>query len=178
MQSTSLLWYSPNEGFYGEDRCVYKACEGAPLSPPGACDVATISITVAASENDPVANDDTAETQKNIPVDVYPLNNDMAVEEHKLAVTKIVGGDNGEHGECVVTSDEVVMYVPEPGYVGLDKCRYQACDDRRRCTEATIEITVAGESDEPCNDNTVSMIACFGPRGLVSSGLLFLECYL
>ena len=147
--STTLLWYTPSEDFHGEDRCVYKACDGA-----SRCDVATIVITVLPSAGDPVARDDAMETSKGAPVVVYPLANDDASAGHALAVTAIVAGEEAEHGECVVTSDEAVLYVPAPGYAGLDECRYRACDDRGKCDEATIEIKVVGEADEPCDDKT------------------------
>ena len=152
--STTLLWYTPSEDFHGEDRCVYKACDSA-----AHCDVASIVITVLPSPGDPVARDDLVETPKDTPVVVYPLANDDTPEGHALSVTAIAGGGEAEHGECVVTSDETVLYVPEPGYAGLDECQYRACDNQGKCDEATIKIKVVGEADEPCDDKNSAEVS-------------------
>ena len=149
-RSTAVLRYVPAEDFYGTDTCVYKACDDKVPTPN--CDIATVTITVSPSPDDPVANVDAVETPKDTPVDVFPLDNDEALEDHPLVVTQIADGESGRHGECVVVSDTVILYIPDPGYVGLDECGYRACDDRGKCDQATIEIKVTGEADEPCDD--------------------------
>jgi len=99
---------------------------------------------------DIVANDDVVITDKNTPVDVYPLDNDFGVEGYPLVVSRATFP--GENGECVVINDETVMYIPQPDFVGDDACGYEACDDREKCDVATIMIFVNGTA-EPCNED-------------------------
>ena len=136
--------YKPNEGFHGEDKCVYKVCDDKPR-----CAVATITITVSPLAGDVVANDDDVMTQKNTPVDIFPLDNDVGVDGHPLKITGLTG--TGEDGECVRVNDDTVMYIPEPDFVGEDACAYTACDDREECNSASIKIVVNG-TDGPCVD--------------------------
>lgn len=139
--------YSPNDGFYGEDKCVYKVCDAKPR-----CDVATITITVSPAAGDVVANDDEVLTQKNTPVDIFPLDNDVGVDGHPHRVTGLT--ETGENGECVRVNGETVMYIPEPDFVGEDACSYTACDDRKKCDSASIKIVVNGTA-EPCDETDV-----------------------
>ena len=140
------VWYTPNAGFYGVDTCVYEVCDTEDR-----CDVATITVTVNAASDDVVANDDVVTTDKNTPVDVFPLDNDVGVDGHPLKVTKIIF--EASDGECVVISDTVVMYIPTQDFVGSDSCVYEMCDDREKCDAATITVTVVGEPTEPCDDD-------------------------
>ena len=143
--------YTPNSNFYGQDSCVYEVCDDKSLKPR--CDIATVSITVLPSPDDPVANDDDVTTEKNKPVDVSILLNDEAVAGHDLTVRDILTG--AEHGECVVVSDQIVKYIPEPDFAGLDSCVYEACDDRVKCHSATIYVNITGEPEGPCDDDKV-----------------------
>lgn len=138
--------YTPNNSYNGVDTCVYKVCDDL-----GNCDTATIVITVIPSGEKPVANDDTVTTDKNTPVDIFPLDNDNAVEGHPLKLQNIVQG--GEHGECVKVSNMTVLYIPDQDYVGNDICGYNTCDDRNICDTANIFILVVGEP-EPCDEET------------------------
>lgn len=139
--------YTPNTSYDGVDTCVYEVCDDL-----GNCDTATIVITVVPSGEKPVANDDTVTTDKNTPADIFPLDNDDAVEGHPLTLQNIVQG--GEHGECVKVSNMTVMYIPDQDYVGQDVCVYNTCDNRNMCDTANIFISVVGEP-EPCDEETI-----------------------
>ena len=156
-QDASTIWYSPDADYHGEDICVYKTCDT--FSKPR-CDIATISITILASPDGPVANDDVVTTDKNTSVDISVLDNDVAVPGHKLTVKTLL--DSGAHGVCVITSDDVVKYVPKPNYVGSDSCLYKACDDRDMCDTATIRIGVVGE-ENPCEPKVPPEIVASSP---------------
>ena len=151
--------YTPNTSYIGIDTCVYEVCDNL-----GNCDTATIVITIVPSGEKPVANDDTVTTDKNTPVDIFPLDNDDAVEGHPLKLQNIVQG--GEHGECVKVSNMTVMYIPDQDYVGQDFCVYNTCDNRNMCDTANIFISVVGEP-EPC-DEELTDEATVTPTKMVS----------
>ncbi|KAL9184816.1 LOW QUALITY PROTEIN: hypothetical protein ACHAXT_002593 [Thalassiosira profunda] len=139
-EGASVL-YIADPVYEGEDTCIYEACDAYPTP---RCDIAVITITIGCGN--PVADDDYVTTEKNVPVDVFPLENDEAVCGSNLTINTV---DDAVVGECIIVSDEQVLYVPETGYVGLDSCDYQACDDRGLCANATIFVNVTGDS-EPC----------------------------
>ena len=149
LDEDGVVLYMPNTSYHGVDTCVYEVCDDL-----GNCDTATIVITVVPSGEKPVANDDTVTTDKNTPVDIFPLDNDDAVEGHHLKLQNIVQG--GEHGECVKVSNMTVMYIPDQDYVGQDICVYNACDNRNMCDTANIYISVVGEP-EPCDEDEATL---------------------
>ncbi|KAL7440293.1 hypothetical protein ACHAXH_007022 [Discostella pseudostelligera] len=140
------VMYTPNTSYNGVDTCVYEVCDDL-----GNCDTATIVITTIPSGEVPVAYDDIVTTDKNTPVDIFPLDNDDAVDGHPLKLQNIVEG--GEHGECVKISNTTVLYIPDQNFVGQDTCVYNTCDNRKMCDTANILITVTGEP-EPCDEET------------------------
>lgn len=151
--------YTPSTGYHGVDTCVYEVCDEI-----GNCDRATIVVTVVTSEEQPVANDDTVTTEKNTYVDIFPLDNDDAVEGHPLKLQNIVQG--GEHGECVKASNMTVLYIPDQDFVGQDTCVYNACDNRNMCDTASIIILVTGEP-EPCDEDETN-VPTSSPTKMVS----------
>lgn len=146
LSQDGIVMYTPNSSYNGVDTCVYEVCDDLDH-----CDTATIVITIVPSGEKPVANDDTVTTDKNTPVDIFPLDNDDSVEGHPLKLQNIVQG--GEHGECVKVSNTTVLYIPDQNYVGQDTCVYNACDNRNMCDAANIYISVIGEP-EPCDVET------------------------
>ena len=151
--------YTPNTSYNGVDTCVYEVCDDL-----GNCDTATIVITTIPSGEVPVANDDIITTDKNTPIDIFPLDNDDAVDGHPLKLQNIVQG--GDHGECVKVSNTTVLYIPDQNFVGQDTCVYNTCDDRKMCDTANIFITVTGEP-EPCDEVTNESV--ISPTKMVSN---------
>jgi hypothetical protein len=144
------LMYVPESNFDGIDTCVYEACDEEER-----CGTATVTIVVVPPEDEPLAYDDEATTDKEIPVSIFPLENDIAVPQYDLVVTSIT--KDGSRGTCVVDSNTMVMYIPDSDFVGVDECIYKACDERDKCATATITIVVKGEKSEPCADNDVAI---------------------
>ena len=53
---------------------------------------------------------------------------------------------DGMHGRCTINRDGIkVLYTPDEGYSGTDKCGYKVCHelDGENCQYATISITIA-----------------------------------
>lgn len=111
-----------------------------------------------------IANDDTVITVINTPVDIFPIDNDVFTDGHPLAVVLIE--ENANHGDCVIVSQQIVIYIPNPDYHGTDGCQYQACDDRGVCDSAVISITVDGT---PCDEKDDRIITSSPASSSLSS---------
>jgi VCBS repeat-containing protein len=71
--------YTPNADFNGTDSFTYVASDGQATST-----MATVTITVTAANDDPVATDDFATTTEDTPVTVAVLDNDADVDSGTL----------------------------------------------------------------------------------------------
>ncbi|MEO2109616.1 MAG: Ig-like domain-containing protein, partial [Leeuwenhoekiella sp.] len=144
--------YTPNDGFIGEDTFSYEVCDGGS---PQACDNADVIIQVlpiASPENTaPIANDDTAITEENTPVDGNVLINDFDPDGDTITVT---GNTQPTNGSVTVNPDGTFTYTPEPGFVGEDSFEYTICDDADPSLCATGKVTIEVISDT--NNTTVA----------------------
>lgn len=128
------LLYSPDTDFVGVDSCIYKIC-----TDDGVCDEATVTIKVLteAPTKQPspsptatplvvVANDDKKTTMINTDVTSNVLENDaVSPDGEGLEVSGIV--DQPSNGSCLSTISNTVVYSPRDGFIGIDRCTYQAC---------------------------------------------------
>ena len=67
--------YTPDANFNGTDTFEYEVCDD-----DGACDIATVTITVADVNDPPVAVDDSDTTPEDTPVTIPVLDNDSDVD--------------------------------------------------------------------------------------------------
>jgi gliding motility-associated-like protein len=134
--------YTPNAGFTGDDEFTYIVCDDAT---PQACDTAVVSITVIGNpttdNNPPVANDDEATTEVDVPVTSSLLSNDAEPDGDSLIVntTPI---SNPSNGGVVINADGTYTYTPNPGFVGVDVFEYEICDPFGLCDQAEVTITI------------------------------------
>ena len=136
--------YVPNKDFIGSDSCGYVAC----IKGTAECDEGIVNVDVVPSA--PGANDDTALTTPDTPVNVDVLDNDTHPQDLPLEVTDI--STQPENGSCEVLEDQV-MYSPNPGYIGLDSCEYVACvEGSEACDSAELVIDVVQLAPQANND--------------------------
>ncbi|MFC1877149.1 Ig-like domain-containing protein [Thermodesulfobacteriota bacterium] len=129
--------YTPDTDFNGPDIFTYTASDGN-----GGTNTATVSISVSAENDPPVANDDTASTAENIAVDIYVLQNDIDVDGDELTVSAVTGSDHGS----VVNNVDYVTYTPDTGFNGPDTFTYTAYDDTPGGIDtARVTLTVTGD---------------------------------
>ncbi|NNJ47871.1 MAG: tandem-95 repeat protein, partial [Acidimicrobiia bacterium] len=143
--------YLPDTGFAGVDSYTYKACD-----PSGACDQATVTITVT-DEGDPVANDDSATTTEDTPVSGNWIENDDMTDDAVLALQ--TGDATPSNGTVTVNTDGTYDYTPNTGFAGTDTFTYTICDDDSptpTCDQATVAITVTDEGDPVANDDSAT----------------------
>ncbi len=124
--------YTPAPNASGAVTLTYEICDNG-----GACATATVTITVVAVNDPPVANNDSAATSPGTPVDVDVLANDSDVEGSTLTVSTFSQGANG----TVALVAGKLRYTPGVGFTGSDTFTYRAHDGTVDSNLATVTIT-------------------------------------
>jgi VCBS repeat-containing protein len=141
---TGDVTYTPDENFNGTDSFTYQVCDD-----DGACDTATVTVTVNPVNDPPVANDDTAETDEDMPVIIDVQDNDNAGpsnEDQTLTTTSVSDPPNGT---ATINADGTITYTPDPDYNGTDSFTYTVCDSDSLCDTATVNVVIGALNDPP-----------------------------
>jgi hypothetical protein len=144
----SNVTYDPDQDWSGTDAFTYKVSDGN----GGLSGWATVSVTVAAQPDAPVAVDDAASTDEDAPVNIWVLSNDSDPDLDALSVS---GVTNGEHGS-VTNHGYKVTYAPEADWSGTDSFDYSVSDGNGGTATATVSVTVAAQPDAPVGVDDVA----------------------
>ena len=126
--------YTPTANFNGGDSFVYTVSDGVSTA------TGTVTVTVTPVADPPVANDDTASTPKNAPVQISVLNNDSDPDGDLVPGSVLVTNQPGSGGASA--SNGVITYTPDGSFVGSTSFTYQVCDSSPTCVTATVSVTV------------------------------------
>ena len=141
--------YTPTANFSGPDTISYTISDGN-----GGIDNSTVSVTVTAQPDAPVANDDSAtvaEDSLNNVIDVTA--NDTDADGDTLTVTA-TSASNG----TATPSNGNVVYTPNTDYSGPDTINYTISDGNGGTDSAVVNVTVSGQNDAPvANDDVASV---------------------
>lgn len=96
----------------------------------------------------PIAEDDTASTQEDIPVDIDVLANDSDPDPSDLALTVQIH-TVPLHGTAVVHTNQSIGYTPESNFNGTDTFSYDAQDVSGAQDTALVVVTIAAVNDAP-----------------------------
>ena len=151
MSSDGNFSYAPAQDLAGTVAFTYQLCD-----PGGACEPATVTIIVAPQNDPPVASDDAASTDEDLPVNITITTNDLDVDGNLVlgSITIIAPPTNGS----VSIVNGIATYTPNPGITGTDAFIYGICDDGSplpaQCDQAVVVITINGINDppQPAND--------------------------
>ena len=138
LNSDGFFTYVPAANFNGTDSFTYKASDGLMDS-----DVATVTITVNAINDAPVAPDDAYSTDENVVLNVSApgvLENDTDVDGHPLTASLV---SDVSHGTLVLNADGSFTYTPAANFHGTDSFTYKASDGAADSDLVTVTITVA-----------------------------------
>jgi VCBS repeat-containing protein len=131
--------YTPNAGWFGTDVFTYMANDGQADS-----NVAQVMIQVVPANQAPVAYDDVYTVKQNMTLSVSAkagiLANDTDAEGDWLFAMLV--GRGTSNGRLYLESTGALLYVPNPGFTGIDVFTYQATDAYGFSNIATVTILV------------------------------------
>ena len=136
-----ILLYTPEPDYNGPDTFTYVVSDGN-----GGTDEATVTLTVEAVNDAPLAVDDEAETEEDAPVTIDVLANDTDEEGDELTVVALGAP---EHGTAEIEEDGTVTYTPSADFHGADAFTYTVADSNGGEAQASVTVTVAPVNDAP-----------------------------
>ena len=149
--SDNQVKFTPKRSFEGWGRCSYTVCVD------DVCDEARIKIKVfpetlidrpapipAAATVEVTAKADKVSTGAGEPISIDVTKNDSTTSTQPLTVTE---GSIASNGNCEVTDDNQIMYTPDAGFSGQDRCSYEVCVDNV-CDIGQIGIKVFPDHPE------------------------------
>ncbi|MDP1835615.1 MAG: Ig-like domain-containing protein [Chlamydiales bacterium] len=131
--------YTPNANYNGTDSFTYTLSDGAKTS------TATVSLTITAVNDPPVAVDDAFSGAEDTPITGNVQANDGNVDGDMLTATVDVGPTNGS---VVLNPDGSFTYTPNANYNGSDSFTYILSDGAFSST-ATVNLTITAVNDPP-----------------------------
>ena len=138
--------------FNGSDSFTYQANDGSADSNP-----VTVTITVHAVNDAPVAVDDVASTDEDTPLHaVAPgvLGNDTDTEGDALSAAVVTGPAHA--ASFTLHADGSYDYTADPNFHGTDSFTYRANDGSADSNVATVTITVNSVNDAPVATDDVA----------------------
>lgn len=144
--ANGLLFYTPfvdtMETAVIDEFC-YIACDAN-----GFCDTALIAIEVTYTyDNQTIfAHDDFAQTIVNESVEIFVFDNDYHIEEEIFEIATLETPEIGEIAYDPTIG--LVIYTPEPDFIGGLVVHYSICTDNNECDEAMIHIEVTPDWEE------------------------------
>ena len=140
--------YTPSNHYVGLDSFTYRANDGATNS-----DLATVTLTIQATNTAPVAVNDsytTAEdTMLSVPVSGV-LTNDTDIDGNTLTAAVVATTTNGV---LTLDLDGSFTYAPGTNFSGSDRFTYRANDGFTNSGPATVTITISAVNDAPLANN-------------------------
>jgi hypothetical protein len=133
--------YTPNLNFFGTDSYTYTITDALGAGPV----TATVTVTVNAVNDAPVATNDTATTAFNTPVTTPVTTNDTDVDGGPLTVSSFTQGANGSVG-CTGGN---CTYTPNVGFSGADSYTYVVSDGAGGVATGTVTVTVLASANNP-----------------------------
>ncbi|MCR6653487.1 MAG: tandem-95 repeat protein [Cellvibrionaceae bacterium] len=142
--ATGAIVYTPGENFSGSDSFTYRVQDNQ-----GAwSNVATVTITVQAVNDEPLANPDSITTAEDTEVTIDVLANDSDVDGTLDSASLIL--TQPANGVVVDNGDGTVSYTPAANFFGSDSFTYTVADNEGGVSNtATVTITVDAVNDEP-----------------------------
>ena len=126
--------YLSATNYNGADSFTYKANDGAADS-----GIATVTLNIAAVNDPPVAQNDSASATQNLPVIINVLNNDFDVDGGTLAIVSFTQGTNGAVSN---NGNGTLTYTPNFNFLGSDAFTYAITDGQGGTNSATVNLTV------------------------------------
>ncbi len=151
LNSDGSFTYQPNQDFDSTDSFTYVANNGTHNS-----NEATVTLSVNPINDAPIAQDDQAETQQNVPIRIDVLENDSDVEDDSLNILLTV--DPSETKGFVELDNSEVLFTPLADFVGETTFSYVASDGDKISNSALVTVTITAVDEEPNDDSILDQI--------------------
>ncbi len=123
--------YTPATDYYGTDSFVYTISDGN-----GGTATATVTVNI---NGKPIAVDDTATVNQDLPVDINILSNDSDPENSTLSVYLM---NYPYNGSAYVDQNKNIHYTPNTGWYGVETFSYTIDDGNGGYDTADVTVTV------------------------------------
>ena len=147
VNADGTITYTPTANFHGSDTFDYTISDGN-----GGTSIATVTITVASVNNTPLAANDVATTNEDVPMTITVLSNDTDGDGDVLSV---IGVTPPLNGGAVVNINGTITYTPNPNFNGTDTFKYKVTDGNGGTSTATVTIIVNSVNDAPTTVNDI-----------------------
>ncbi|MEM1096402.1 MAG: Ig-like domain-containing protein, partial [Bacteroidota bacterium] len=137
--------YTPNANVNGTDTFTYTVADNV----GGVSNTATVTVTITAVNDAPVALADLSSTTLDTPVTINVLANDTDVDGTlDVATVSVVSAPSS--GAAIVNADGTIQYAPTQGFLGTDTFQYTVNDDSGATSNsATVTVTVNPDNATP-----------------------------
>ena len=147
LNANNTFTVTPDNDFSGDVTFTYTVSDGARTTD------ASVSVTVTAVNDAPIAADDTASTTEDVPVNVNVLANDVDPEGAALSVSAIEGtavtaGNSVDVGNATVRleANGTLTITPDANFDGTVDFEYTASDGGETDT-ASVSLSISGQND-------------------------------
>lgn len=142
----TLIRYTPDVGFVGEDEIVYAISDGN-----NGTGSARVFVTINGNRA-PGAVDDAAATDDETAIEIDVLANDIDVDGDTLTLESATA----ESGSVSITESNTLLYTPQDGFNGIDTITYVVSDIFGETASATVSVTVDGNDAPVANNDNVT----------------------
>ena len=167
LNSNGSFTYTPTANYNGSDNFTYKANDGTADS-----NTATVTITITAVNDAPVAVNDAYTTSEDTPLSVAApgvLSNDTDVDSSTLTAVKV---SDPTHGTLTLNNNGSFTYTPTANYNGSDSFTYKANDGSANSNTTTVTITITAVNDAPVAVNDTYTTSKDTPLMVAAKGVL------
>ena len=165
LNANGSFTYTPAANYNGADSFTYKANDGSLDS-----NVATVTLTVTAVNDAPVAVNDSYSVNTNATLTVATpgvLVNDSDIDSASITAVQVSGPT---HGTLSLNANGGFVYTPTANYSGSDSFTYRANDGALNSNVATVSITVVGTNVSV--PNVVNMTQAAATTAITTVGLV------
>ena len=138
--TNNQILYTPNANFNGQDTINYTIQDTS-----AATASSTVSVTVNAVNDGPIALNDQATTDEDSSVSIAVLANDSDIDGDTLTIT----GANAENGTVVINQDGSLTYTGKQDFNGTDTINYTIVDSLQAQAQAAVNVTINPVNDAP-----------------------------
>ncbi|WP_311567953.1 tandem-95 repeat protein [Photobacterium arenosum] len=150
VESNGAVVYTPAANFSGEDQFTYKVSDDLGAE----SNIATVTMTVQAVNDAPVANADQATTQEDTPVDIAVSGNDSDLDG-TLDLSSIQVLTPPQLGQVLDLGNGSLRYTPDTDQSGTDSFSYTISDNEADVSNtATVSVTIETVNDAPTISGT------------------------